>query len=32
MKQDWVNAEWLLGLQWLAEHDEKQVAQFYLGD
>lgn len=31
MKQDWVNNEWLQGLKWLSEHNELQVAQFYLG-
>lgn len=30
MKQDWVNKTWLQGLKWLSEHDEMQVARFYL--
>ncbi|KAF1960332.1 hypothetical protein CC80DRAFT_544786 [Byssothecium circinans] len=31
MRQDWVNNTWLQGLKWLGEHNEAQVAQFYLG-
>jgi hypothetical protein len=31
MKQDFVNSEWLQGLQWLGEHDEEEVAKFYFG-
>ena len=31
MKQDWVNNMWLQGLKWLSEHNELEVAQFYLG-
>ncbi|KAM3548685.1 hypothetical protein MY1884_009073 [Beauveria asiatica] len=30
MSQDWVNNTWLQGLKWLSEHNELQVAQFYL--
>ncbi|OAA56859.1 Protein kinase-like domain protein [Cordyceps fumosorosea ARSEF 2679] len=30
MRQDWVNDTWLRGLKWLSQHDEMQVAQFYL--
>ncbi|POR31014.1 Uncharacterized protein TPAR_08762 [Tolypocladium paradoxum] len=32
MRQDWVNSEWLTGLKWLSEHDETDVARFYLQD
>ncbi|KAK0629062.1 hypothetical protein B0T17DRAFT_524515 [Bombardia bombarda] len=31
MNQGWVNKDWLQGLKWLSEHNEQQVAQFYLG-
>ncbi|OAR05683.1 hypothetical protein LLEC1_06409 [Akanthomyces lecanii] len=30
MRQDWVNNSWLQGLQWLSEHNEMQIAHFYL--
>ncbi|EGX92905.1 Protein kinase-like domain [Cordyceps militaris CM01] len=30
MRQDWVNNKWLHGLKWLSEHNDMQVAQFYL--
>ncbi|KAI5861327.1 kinase-like domain-containing protein [Durotheca rogersii] len=30
MRQDFVNESWLQGLKWLSEHDEAEVAQFYL--
>lgn len=31
MRQDWVNYTWLQGLKWLSEHNEVEVAKFYLG-
>lgn len=31
MRQDWVNNTWLQGLKWLSEHNEVEVARFYLG-
>lgn len=30
MRQDFVNDMWLQGLKWLGEHNEVEVAQFYL--
>lgn len=31
MRQGWVNNSWLQGLKWSREHNEMQVAKFYLG-
>lgn len=30
MNQDWVNDEWIQGLQWLSRQSDADVAQFYL--
>ncbi|KAI4252329.1 MAG: hypothetical protein LQ352_004357 [Teloschistes flavicans] len=30
MQQDWLNHSWIRGLRWLKEHDEAEIAQFYV--
>lgn len=29
-KQDWVDDEWLRGLKWLSEHDDREFERFYM--